>query len=239
MLSLVTLALAPGIAIACYIYSKDKYDREPVTALVAAFILGAISIIPAIVVQLGALSQLGKYANPTSLKYYFLWAFVVVALSEEGAKYLVLRFYAYNNKAFNEPLDGIVYAVMISMGFATVENVMYVVKGGYAAGLLRMFLSVPAHAAFAVLMGYHVGMAKFNGSNAIVHMLKGLLLAVFFHGAFDFFLFLQNNPNVTKYVSTSFLAACTLVTYIIGIRMALKSIRLHQELSKQEFFNTL
>lgn len=239
MLSLVTLALAPGIAIACYIYSKDKYDREPVAALTTAFVLGALCIIPAIVIQRALLPLLTGHSDIYSLKYYLAWAFGLVAISEEGCKFMALRLYAYRNKAFNEPFDGIVYSVMVGMGFATVENVLYVTNSGVTTGIIRMFLSVPAHASFAVLMGYHAGMAKFNTRCPVLHMIKGVLLAVFFHGAYDFFLFIRNNPNATEYVSTGLLVAGALLTYGIAVRMALKAIRLHQELSKQAFLNTL
>ena len=237
MLSLLALSLAPGIAIIFYIYSKDKYDREPFENLFISFLLGVIATVPASLIQRGLQPQLDQWVSPFSLTYYFLWAFVLVAFSEEGCKYLALRFYSYRRKAFNEPFDGIVYSVMISMGFATLENVLYVFQHGFATGVLRMFLSVPAHASFGVLMGYHTGLAKFDPVRAPLHLWKGLLLAVFFHGTFDFFLFLQNNPNVTRYVSQSLLIVGALVSYWIAIRLSLRSIRQHQALSKQVFDN--
>jgi RsiW-degrading membrane proteinase PrsW (M82 family) len=74
----------------------------------------------------------------------------------------------YNNKNFNEPFDGIVYAVIVSMGFATIENIIYVFQYGFATGILRLFTAVPAHAAFGILMGYFLGKAKFtHGKSSI------------------------------------------------------------------------
>jgi RsiW-degrading membrane proteinase PrsW (M82 family) len=146
----------------------------------------------------------------------------------------MLRYYAYRNQAFNEPFDGIIYSVMISMGFATLENIGYVLNYGFKTGLIRMFISVPSHAAFAVLIGYHVGLAKFDAHNAIKHIVKGFLLAVFFHGAFDFFLLLQGSTQVKKYVSNWPLIACALVAWYFAIRMSIRSIRLHEELSRQQ-----
>src|SRR5436853_481905 len=97
--------------------------------------------------------RLRHTSDSISLKInYFLLAFVVIGFSEEGCKYIMLRFYADRNKAFNEPFDGIIYSVMVSMGFATLENIGYVLNYGFQTGLVRMFLSVPSHAAFAVLM---------------------------------------------------------------------------------------
>jgi RsiW-degrading membrane proteinase PrsW (M82 family) len=83
-----------------------------------------------------------------------------VALSEELSKFLVVRYFCYPQKRFDEPLDGIVYSVMVSMGFATIENVNYVFTHGYSTAFVRMFLSVPAHATFGVVMGYFIGKAK-------------------------------------------------------------------------------
>ncbi|WP_315824135.1 PrsW family intramembrane metalloprotease [Paraflavitalea speifideaquila] len=233
MLSLLALSLAPGIAIIFYIYSKDKYDREPFENLFISFLLGVVCTVPAALIQRNLQPQLDHLVSPFSITYYFIWAFILVAFSEEGSKFLVLRLYSYRQKAFNEPFDGIVYSVMVSMGFATLENVLYVFHHGFATGILRMFLSVPAHACFGVLMGYHTGLAKFDPEKSALHLWKGLLLAVFFHGSFDFFLFLQNNPNVTRYVSESLLVVGALISYWIAIRLSLRSIRQHQALSNR------
>ncbi len=236
MLSLLALAVAPGAAITIYVYSRDKYDREPLKPLLISFLLGMVATAPAIVIQTLLKPVLFvQFPNPGSdIVYYFLLSFFIVALSEEGSKYLMLRGYAYRNQAFNEPFDGIIYSVMIGMGFATLENIGYVLNYGFTTGIIRMFLSVPSHGAFAVLIGYHTGLAKFNKPNAIKHMVKGFLLAAFFHGAFDFFLLLQNSTQAKKYVSNWPLIACALVAWFVAIRMSIHSIRLHEALSKEQ-----
>ncbi len=232
---LLALALAPAIAIIFYIYSKDKYEREPLKNLLISFLLGVLSTVPALIIQLTFEPKLLAFFQEKSILYYGLYAFGVVGFGEELCKFAMLRLYAYRKKAFNEPFDGIIYSVMISMGFATLENIGYVMEGGVFTGLLRMFLSVPAHAAFAVLMGYHVGLAKFDPDHASVHLWKGLLLAAFFHGAFDFFLFLQESKEVIRYISGGLLSIGAIASYWIAVRMSLRSIRLHQDLSKQDF----
>ena len=237
VLSLLALALAPGFAIVFFIYSKDKYDREPLKNLVISFLLGVLSTVPAILIQTAVKPMIDQWFSPWSITYYIVFAFGLVALSEEGSKYLMLRWYAYRQRAFNEPFDGIIYSVMVSMGFATIENVAYVLDHGIATGILRMFLAVPAHAAFGVIMGYHAGLAKFDPARSQQRLWTGLLLAVFFHGAYDFFLFLQNNPNVTRYVSTGLLVGGALVSWYIAMRMAFRSIRMHQALSRKVFDN--
>ncbi len=127
---LLALALAPAFAIMIYIYIKDKYEREPVLLLLKNFGLGATASI-VITVIFGAI---GKWffpiTDPLSIVQQFVKAFVVVALVEEFSKYVIVRYYAQRNKEFDEPFDGIVYAVMVSMGFAALENVMYVFQFG-------------------------------------------------------------------------------------------------------------
>lgn len=235
MLSLLALAIAPGAAITIYIYSRDKYDREPLKPLLISFLLGMVATAPAIIIQTSLKPVLYLYFPGYTIWYYFLLSFIVVACSEEGCKFIMLRFYAYRNKAFSEPFDGIIYSVMISMGFATLENIGYVLNYGFKTGIIRMFLSVPMHGAFAVLVGYHVGLAKFDAARAVQHIVKGLLLAIFFHGAFDFFLLLQNSSQVKQHVSNGLLLSGALVAWYIAIRMSVKSIRLHEELSRLHY----
>ncbi len=165
---------------------------------------------------------------------YAWFAYVVVAFSEEGSKYIMLRLYAFPKKVFSEPFDGIVYAVMVGMGFATLENIEYVRQFGLQTGVERFFLAVPAHAAFAVLMGYYVGLAKFDRERSSWLMWKGLLIAVLFHGSFDFFLFLQQNETATRYVSTGLLSFGAFASFYIAVRLAMRSIRMHAQLSQDE-----
>lgn len=238
ILTLLALALAPGIAIAFFIYSKDQYDREPLRNLLISFLLGILSTLPAIVLQTVLQPVLDHWFSPYSIEYYAVLAFGLVAFSEEGSKYLMLRGYAYPHRDFNEPFDGIIYSVMVSMGFATFENIWYVLEHGFTTGFIRMFLAVPAHAAFGVLMGYHAGLAKFDPLNGRRRLLTGLLLAVLFHGAYDFFLFLQNNPNVTRYVSAGLLVTGSILCWSVAMHLAFRSIRIHEAVSKQAFENS-
>jgi RsiW-degrading membrane proteinase PrsW (M82 family) len=230
---LLALAVAPGVAISLFIYSRTKYRRESLRYLVVAFMLGMVATLPPLVVQfLGA----DVRADPEShsILSFAFYAFIIVALSEEGSKYLVLRFYAYPKKVFNEPFDGIVFAVMVGMGFATVENIEYVRQFGWGTGLNRFFLSVPAHASFAVLMGYYVGWAKFEPGRSKWLMGKGLLIAVLLHGSFDFFLFVQQSRQATRYVSAGILSFGAFASFYIAMRLALRSIRMHERLSEEK-----
>jgi RsiW-degrading membrane proteinase PrsW (M82 family) len=200
---LIGLALAPVVAIIVFVWFKDRYDKEPVKLLLLGFLLGAFSIIPAIILEL-----IGNNFFPRmTLLNIFLYAFFVVALSEEGVKYFILRTFFYRKSAFNEPFDGIVYAVMISMGFAAAENVMYVLNNGLLTAVMRMFTAVPAHAGFAVMMGFFVGLAKFSKRFKFYYKFLGLFVAIVFHGLYDFFL-LQNDFGSLKYLAFVVLLIC-------------------------------
>src|ERR1700743_1647360 len=162
----IALAIAPGIAVSLFIYSLNKYGRSSIRYLVTAFILGMLATVPALFAQL-IFEDVRTEPWSHSIRAYIFSAFVVVALSEEGSKFFVLRLYAYPQKIFREPFDGVIYGVMIGMGFATVENIEYVGQFGLETGVSRFFLAIPAHASFAVLMGYPVGRAKFAPSGKV------------------------------------------------------------------------
>jgi RsiW-degrading membrane proteinase PrsW (M82 family) len=230
---LAALAVAPGIAVCLFIYSLNKYGKEHILWLVLCFLLGMAATLPALLVQTLAVDVRSEPFRHSILS--FVWyAFVIVALSEEGSKFLVLRFFAWPRPTFKEPFDGILYSVMIGMGFATVENIEYVSQFGLETGVSRFFLAIPAHASFAVLMGYNVGLAKFDPERSVWLMWKGLLIAVLLHGSYDFFLFLQQNRAVTRYVSTGILSFGAFASFYIAVRLAMRAIRMHRELSGEE-----
>ncbi|WP_339661151.1 PrsW family glutamic-type intramembrane protease [uncultured Polaribacter sp.] len=218
---LIFLAVAPVMVIVLYIYFKDKFEKEPIPFLFKNFLLGAFaSVLITFVLSIVA-SFIFQLPNDNSFIDQFIKAFIVVALVEEFSKYLIVRYYAQTNKEFNEPFDGIVYAVMVSMGFAALENVLYVFQHGVETGITRAFTAVPAHAAFAILMGYFMGKAKFS-KNKIMLNLLGLFVATVFHGAYDFFLFINFIPGTVIGAFASL---------IVGVILSKKAIKRHQESS--------
>lgn len=216
------LAVAPILIIIIYIYCKDKYEKEPKGLLLISFLFGAIvSIIITTILYLG-FDILLPLKDDFSVWQQFVKAFFVVALIEEFSKYVIVRYFTQPRFAFNEPFDGIVYAVMVSMGFAATENVFYVLEGGAQVAVLRAFTAVPAHATFGILMGYFMGKAKFSNSRIKLN-LYGLALAVLFHGTYDFFLFIDFIPGI-------WIGA--FVSLIIAIILSRKAIKTHQENSQ-------
>ncbi|MEJ8843783.1 PrsW family glutamic-type intramembrane protease [Lacibacter sp. H375] len=231
---LLALSIAPGIAISLYIFLKDRFNREPHFNLLLCFLLGCLSIIPAIIIQLLTVKPVERLMGGGIL-YTAVFAYIIVGLSEEWSKYIMLRSYAYPRKSFDEPFDGIVYSVMIGMGFATVENILYVQQHGLGTAVVRMFLSVPAHATFAVLMGYFAGKAKFKPERRKFYLFTGIFWAAFFHGTYDFFLFLQGNPTVNKYLSDGLLFVGAVGSFIFAVWLSKKAIKEHHNLSKNMF----
>ena len=226
-MNLLALALAPGIAICIFIYMKDKYNREPIGVLLVSFVLGMFAVVPALLLQLSSGISPESLAGKT-FQAVAIFTYGIVALSEEGSKYVMLRLFAWRRKSFDEPFDGIVYAVMVGMGFATLENIGYVLQHGMGTGIMRMFLSVPAHASFAVLMGYYLGLAKFSSGNKASYLLLALFWPVVFHGTFDYFLFTGN----------TLLHVCgALVSFFVAIQLSKIAIRRQQELSRQTYGN--
>ena len=175
-------AIFPPLLIAYYIYQKDKYEKEPKSLIIKSFLFGCLGIIPAIFLE--AFAE-GMFAS------LFLYVFIGIALVEEGVKYFFLKKYLFNKPDFNEPMDGIVYAVMISLGFATVENIFYVFNHPgqeMQVAIMRMFTAIPLHAACGVILGYFVGLAKFSDNKNIL-LYKGLFLATLVHALYNYFIF--------------------------------------------------
>lgn len=185
------LAIIPGIAISLAIYYLDAHEKEPHRFLISCFIFGMMSTVPAIFMEEFGMSLGLRESSNMLITAGF--AFLVVGLSEETVKFLFLRYYIYPHDEFDEPMDGIVYAVMIGMGFATLENILYAINFGTDTILVRMFTAVPAHAVFAIIMGYYVGLAKhFRKEKENKRLRYGFIGAVALHGTYDFFLFQQN-----------------------------------------------
>ena len=227
-MGLLLSAIAPALIVIIYINAKDKYEREPKSVLLISFLLGAIVSVVITTILYVFFDFFIPITNEFSIGQMLFKAFVVVALSEEFSKYIIVRYYSQKHKAFNEPFDGIVYAVMVSMGFAMVENLIYVFQGGYEVAIVRAFTAVPAHATFGVLMGYFMGKAKFSGKR-ISDNLIGLLLAILFHGIYDFFLFIDFIPGI--WISA-------FISLVIAIFLSRKAIILHQKNSYFKNNNT-
>lgn len=220
---LLAMAVAPGLAISVFIFWKDKFDPEPRHLLVKSFFLGIFSCVPAVLLSFMA-KQLGSEPNHSSLLFSAFSCIAGIGFTEEFSKFIFVRFYTYRKPEFNEPFDGITYCVMVAMGFATLENILYVFgendfSSSFNVAIARMIFSVPGHAMFGVIMGYFLGIEKhYNKPNA---GFIGLVIAAVVHGLFDFSLF-----NVSAYPVLFLVFLGLFVSIVVFSR---KAIKLHQQ----------
>ncbi|PZE21971.1 glutamic-type intramembrane protease PrsW [Paenibacillus xerothermodurans] len=182
LLSVLTAAVAPGVALLAYFYLKDRYDTEPIHLVVKMFIFGILLVFPVMVLQRAFVHGLGE--DP------FVFSFIISAGLEEFLKWFLVYVVIYQHASFDEPYDGIVYAVAVSLGFATLENVIYAFlnASSITSLLYRALLPVSGHALFGVIMGYHLGKAKFDRVHKKRYLLYSLALPIFWHGAYDYLL---------------------------------------------------
>ncbi len=205
-------AILPPLYIVYYIYKNDLYEKEPHKLIIKSFLFGCLAVVPALVLEI--------IFNENVFSSIFLYALIGVGLMEEVSKFAFLRLYSYKKTDFNEPYDGIVYGVVISMGFALVENLGYVLGSGDAAisvAFLRMFTAIPMHATCGVIMGYYFGIAKMNSEKATISFLLALILPTIVHGFYDYFLF------------AGFGLIFSLLILIIAFIYSNKAIRTHQK----------
>lgn len=195
--SLLLISLAPVFVIAFYIYNRDKYEKEPFSLLLKALFIGSLCILPVMLIE-WALTKL--YNGPEGINEAAYTAFIVAGLTEEGIKYLAFYLFFWKNKNFNEKFDGIVYAVYISLGFAAIENILYVFEGGFSIGIVRALTAVPAHALFGIMMGYNFGLARFNPKFRVLNLSAAFVLPFISHGAYDFLLMGNNQILLIAFV---------------------------------------
>jgi protease PrsW len=186
---LIILSLAPIVLLLWYFDRLDKAHKESRRFLWSIFLWGVLVTFIAGGAEYLLESNFTGYITDKWTQL-FVVAFVFVALIEEGLKFWVVKKKAFPHPAFNEHYDGVIYAVVASLGFAALENVFYVMDGGISVGVIRSVLSVPAHALFGATMGYYFSLARFAGNknDEQSYLMKGLFYAVFWHGLYDFML---------------------------------------------------
>ncbi|MBR0409686.1 MAG: PrsW family intramembrane metalloprotease [Eubacterium sp.] len=185
-------AVLPPLFLMWKVYQMDKIEKEPIGLLVKLCILGAVACIPAGLIE-NALEEglLKNLIAPSSILYAAIANFIIVAGAEEGLKYLVLKKLTWNNPAFDHRFDAVVYSVATTLGFAALENVLYVTGGGMSVALSRALLSIPGHCIFGIYMGYYYGMAKqYSLAGDVAGEKRFLRKAIFqpllLHGFYDF-----------------------------------------------------
>ena len=190
---LLFLGAFPVIIILLLVYYKDK-NKEPIGLLMKLFIGGFISC--GLVLMLsGLIENYLPVMSPSVPKNIFetlLYSFIGVALIEEISKWIMVYFISYYHKEFDEIYDGLVYSVFVSLGFAFIENILYVlVNNSIATAIVRAICAVPSHACDAIFMGYHISIAKQqsiykNKRQEKRHLLLSIIMPTLIHGIYDF-----------------------------------------------------
>jgi RsiW-degrading membrane proteinase PrsW (M82 family) len=184
-MNLALIALAPVVIIAFYIYIRDRYEKEPLIWLLIAMLGGCLITLPVVFIENWLSLPMAYMSGYLAAAWN---AFAVAAWTEETFKFTALFILFWQNAQFNEKFDGIVYACFVSLGFAGIENILYVSDGGAEVGLVRAFTAVPAHALFGVMMGYQFGLARFYPKERSRRLLLALLIPISLHGIYDFIL---------------------------------------------------
>lgn len=197
---LILLAIFPIISWVIWIYLKDKYEKEPLKSLLKFYILGVMSSFLAIFVE-NILYDDYFYGYFYGYFYKFYVSFIVAGTVEELVKFIFLITFLFMEKNFDEELDGIIYSVFLCLGFATVENIIYLVDETtffYELGIVRGFISVSAHIMFAINMGYYISKYKFLKRK--YYLFLAIFVSILLHGCFDFILMIEGKWSIIFFI---------------------------------------
>lgn len=186
-------ALLPVILVLHYVYSHDKMEREPLNVVIKVFVLGAAFSFIDIPIERILHVLIYSVYGAESIDYELAENFFGVALVEELTKWAVLMIFVWKIQDFDFRYDGIVYAVTASLGFAGMENILYVLSYGTGVSIGRALFSIPGHASFGVFMGYFLARAKhwnLKGFSFLqfICLLFSIAVPTFIHGLYDFLL---------------------------------------------------
>ena len=235
-LILLSIAILPVAGLLIFIYFQDKYQKEPIKSLLKAFFGGWLAVAMDIGLVTTIEYSIGLF--PILPDTVFYDSFLTAAIPEELCKFLIFMIFIWRDKNFDEYFDGIVYATFIGLGFACIENIEYVFKYGFGAGVSRALFAVPGHFLFGVLMGYFLSLAKFTPEKRKKYIFLGLLFAIIAHGLYDWLLMFVDRLSsmgsdfayvVSGIVYQAFLAGDVLL-WIFGMKL----VRKHQRNSRQQ-----
>ena len=221
------LGSAPGLLLLWYFRSRDRRP-EPGRVIWATFGLGVLITIPIVLIA-GPIDQLLSGIGDPYAKG-LLQSLFAAALPEELFKYIVVVYFAAAHREFDEPMDGLVYGAVASLGFATLENLLYVGGHGSGVGIARAFTAVPSHALMGAVMGYYVGQGRFGPADQLIaNRLRAYFYPVLLHAAYDFPILSlnadRNHPGVAKWMGLSLVV---LIAEWIWVRRLVRRLRAAQ-----------
>lgn len=224
---LIAAAVIPAAALMLYVYRVDKLEKEPTVLLWRLILQGIISTALAMFTERLGARVLSFFLRSDTLIYQILWNILVVGLSEEGFKYLLLKRKTWDSPYFNCRFDGVVYAVFVSLGFALWENLDYVVLYGFETAMIRAVTAIPGHACFGVFMGAWYGLAKSherhgNAGYSLFSRRMAVICPMLLHGLYDLIATLDGGSISLVFIA--FIVIMFLAAYLM-IRKLSKSDR--------------
>ena len=233
-MDLLTLAVAPVILLAIFVYNKDKCEKEPPSMLVKAFLGGVGAVV--LTVLTAGFFDMDASPDDGVIWYLFSEAFLEAAIPEELFKFLFFMIIVWKSKYFDEHFDGIVYATFVSLGFACIENIVYVFRDGAGVGIMRAILSVPGHFLFGVLMGYYLSLAKFGiPSDRNKNIVLALAISTLTHGIYDSLCFSFNLFDSDEGDTTIFVIVVFVVFIVFNVKLWKQCLkRIKEQATKDE-----
>lgn len=185
------LSILPSIILLVVVWKGDRYEKEPPGLLIKLFLLGSLTTISAFIIEFLFENVILSFMNQQGILFALIDNFLVVAVVEEAGKYFVLKKVTWKHPAFNFTFDAVVYAVAVSLGFATLENILYLIDGSVFLALSRALFSVPGHFIDALYMGYYYGLARFSDAYnddklTKINLRLAFWVPVLIHGFYDF-----------------------------------------------------
>ena len=199
ILILLLISIIPVVLLGLYIYKKDSV-KEPKSLLLGLFSSGFLASFLVIIINvLMTLLTPEFYISDNYSKFNFIelffLIFIEIAVVEEFCKWIMIRFIGYNHKDFDQLYDIIVYSTFVALGFAAIENIFYVIEGGFTLGIYRAIFSVPGHVAFGIFMGYYLGLAKMwekkNKTKHNIYMILSIFVPAILHTIYNFCLMIE------------------------------------------------
>ena len=223
-LLLIAAAVVPAAFLLVKVYRSDRLEKESLPFLLRLLLLGVLSAGVALVLEMIGGFLLGLLVPEDSVLYPLITYFLIVGLSEESAKYLMLRLKTWHSPEFNCQYDGVVYATFVSLGFALIENVLYVVQNGFGTAVMRAVTAIPGHACFGVFMGVWYGIAKrcdLYGDARRSRRARRLcvIIPALLHGCYDFIATMETEAFVLVFL------AFVLAMFIVSLRLVKRMAR--------------
>ncbi len=222
---LIAAAIIPAVFLMVRVYRMDRLEPESPVLLRRLVVAGILSSLAALVAERVLSWLLNLAVAQDTVVYDVILYFIIVAFSEEGAKFFFLRRNTWENPEFNCQYDGVVYAVFVSLGFALWENISYVLNFGFSTAVVRAVTAIPGHACFGVFMGVLYGAARRYQDYGLTALSKifrvfSVLIPALLHGAYDYIASMEQMQS--GWYFAGFIAVLFAISYFVAVTASKK-----------------